>query len=144
MALPFALIAAGASLQIVGGMKSLMDQADAERANASFYREQAEYYGKAAARSEAIFERQAARQFGSAVGAAIKSGVDISSFTSTLSGIKSAMTDERNAIRAEGEFRQRLALLRAAQADRTADSLSSPLAMASTVVGPLLTAGAAL
>lgn len=141
-AIPLFLMAAGKGMQIMGSLQSDSDQADAERANASFFREQAEFTREATVRELQLFNTKAVESFGQTVGAYAASGVQLSaSALEVLAGEKKTMNEQANAIKREGEFKQRLALLRANQADATADSLTSSGRQFNTIVGGALEMG---
>lgn len=141
---PLWVMAAGQFMNTMGQMQADSAQAGAERQNAGFFREQAQFQKEATDREIAVFRRKAIFSIGSTIGNYAKSGVSLSADALTvIAGQKALAIEEENAIQREGDFRARLALLRANQADQTADSLTSPTRMfTSFAAGGLQLAGA--
>lgn len=127
----------GMAMQMFGGMSANSAQAGAERGNAYHFDQQADFMEDATERELKLHGQKSARHMGEAVGAYAASGVALSSSAlEVLAGEKSKLDEEGNAIQREGEFRARLARLRAQQARRTADSLTSPMATLGAFAGP--------
>ena len=144
MALPLALFAVSSMVKTLGRFKADADQANAERANASFYKEQEKFSLEEMFREVQIFDRKSTKLKGEQIGAAGASGTAITAFTLDRLGQESAlMSAERSAIIRQGEFKAKLAGLRAQQSTDTADALNSPERMISNV-GGLLTDAAML
>ena len=122
--MPYVMLAA-AAISIIGSMQSAQDQAEAERKNAAFYREQQLFQQEATAREIAIFDRKSRQLKGDQLMSVSSRGLELSASSMELLASESvAMDNERYAIQREGEFKQRLAGLRAEQADQTASDLT--------------------
>ena len=118
--MPYVMLAA-AAISIIGSMQSAQDQAEAERKNAAFYREQQLFQQEATAREIAIFDRKSRQLKGDQLMSVSSRGLELSASSMELLASESvAMDNERYAIQREGEFKQRLAGLRAEQADQPA------------------------
>jgi len=116
---------AAAAISIIGSMQSAQDQAEAERKNAAFYREQQLFQQEATARELAIFDRKARQLKGDQLMSVSSRGLELSASSMELLASESvAMDSERFAIQREGEFKKRLAGLRAEQSDQTASDLT--------------------
>ena len=122
--MPYVMLAA-AAISIIGSMQSAQDQAEAERKNAAFYREQQLFQQEATARELAIFDRKSRQLKGDQLMSVSSRGLELSASSMELLASESvAMDNERFAIQREGEFKQRLAGLRAQQSDQTASDLT--------------------
>ena len=104
-----------------------MDQADAERKNASWYREQAEFAKKAGERQQMIFDRESQILYGEQLGAFAKAGVDTGASSYFVAKQMLFRQQESYAIKQEADMNTRLAMLKADQAERHAESLSDPM-----------------
>lgn len=136
---PLWVLGAGQFLSTMGQMQGDAAQGAAERDNAYFFREQAQFQKEATDREIAVFRRKAAFSLSTTIGNYTKSGVSLSADAlSVIAGQKGLAIDEENAIQREGDFRARLALLRGAQADQTADSLTSPTRMFTNIASGTL------
>lgn len=125
MAWPLALFAAGQVLNTYGKIQADEAQAEAERKNASYYREQGAFTEAATFRESSIFQKKSATLQGQQIGAVAKGGIALGGdIMQVLAGEKADMQQENNAILLEGAFKARLAYLRAEQADQTASSLT--------------------
>jgi hypothetical protein len=129
------LMGLGIAMQGYGRVKANLDQAMEEEMNAGFYREQAEFSRKAGDRQKDIFDRESEVLYGEQLSAFAKAGVDTSSNSLFMAKTMLFRDQESNAIKEEADFRTRLAMLRADQAQRTADSLSDPFNNAMQVFG---------
>lgn len=119
-----AIMGAGMFMNAMGKQQADAAQADAERQNASYFREQANFIEEAGRRELELFNRKATKTFGDTIGTYSSSGVALTgSVLETLAGERSKAIFESNAIQKETEFKARLARLRADQADDTANSL---------------------
>ncbi len=135
------MMVAGAGMQIVGNFQANAAEAEAERANAAFYREQALLSMKAAEREERLFERESQQFFGSQVNAFAKGGVDMSgSALLKLAGTKQEMANESFNILETGKRNMNLALLRSSQAESNARRLRSVEYNLIQAAGPALSA----
>lgn len=144
MALPLALFAAGAVISTLGRMKSDVDQARAERANAAYYREQQAFTLEQMFNERDIFDRKSNKLKGQQLAYAGGTGFTTTSNVLDQLGYESAiMQKERNMIIRNGEFKARLAGLKAEQSDTTAELLASPERMLGNM-GGLLTSVASL
>jgi hypothetical protein len=121
-----AAMAVGTIIKSYGQIKANEDQAAAEKRNAAFYREQAEFAQRAGDRKRAIFERESDVLYGDQVGAFAKAGVDTGSSSFFLAQQVFYRQNESFAIKEEADFNVRLAMLRADQATSTARALTNP------------------
>lgn len=127
MAIPLALMAAGTVTQMLGTYAANIQQAIKEQQNAAFYREQAVFAKEAALRAERLAGFEYATKFGQQVGAYAASGVDMSgSAALTVGGTIANALSEIDAIRKKGALDFKLAYMRGAQSDETANTLNSP------------------
>lgn len=127
MAWPLALFAASQMLNTYGKMQADEAQAEAEKRNASYYREQGAFTEAATFRESSIFLKKSANLQGQQLGAVAKGGISLSGdMLQQIAGEKADMQSENNAILMEGAFKAKLAYLRADQADQTAASLTGP------------------
>jgi hypothetical protein len=72
------LAAAGGGIKAFGQVQANMQEAQAEKQNAAFYKEQADLSLKISKKDQQIFEKESDQFFGSQVSAFAKAGVDIS------------------------------------------------------------------
>ena len=120
------LIAAGTALSIFGQMQANFAQAQAERENAAWLDEQANFLEQSSAREAKIFERQARLQIGEQIGGFSASGVELSgSALDTIRESFSLMEDELQAISDQGRMSVREALLKSGASRRNANRLGS-------------------
>jgi hypothetical protein len=125
--LPLVLFAAGLAIRTFGQLKADSDQANAERANASYFREQEAFTLEEMFREVNIFEGTATRAKGEQLVHAGSQGTAITSFTLDRLGQQTAlMESQKESIIRQGKFKARLASLRANQADENVDALNSP------------------
>jgi hypothetical protein len=124
--LPF-LIGAGLVMRGIGQFKANMDQANAEDANASFYREQAEFARIAGERSADIFNRETKQLMGEIGSAYAKAGVDTTAVSGALAVSLLYRQQEEIAIKREADLNVRLAMLRANNSAKNASNLRDPL-----------------
>ncbi len=114
-------MAGGAAIGFAGNLMEVSAQASADAAaasaedrNAAFAMEAAEFEKESSEREQEIFRREAELQFGEQVSAFAKGGVDLSgSPLLVLADSKRVAGTELSAIKREGEFRIRRALLQA-------------------------------
>lgn len=124
------LIAAGASIvgagiSIYGQVKANADQAEAERANAAFYQEQAEFARQATNREVSLYTEQASQFTGNLIGQIAKGGVTQSgSALQLLADTRLKQINETDAIVEDGRMKTREALLKAGASIGNADRLS--------------------
>lgn len=146
MAWPLALMGAGIALNVIGNYRQNMDRADAEAANASFYREQAQFAKETGERTERVSERQYKKLYGEQVGAFAAAGVDIGSGTALdfLAESRVIQMEERAAIRKEASMNVRLATLRADAAMSAAESYRDPINNLLQAGGTILTGTASM
>jgi hypothetical protein len=134
------LIAAGAATSAAGGIKANNDQAEMEKKNAEFYREQALFAEKAAKRAEDVFAREADQVIGNTITSFGAAGVDLSgSPMLVLLDAERRKAEEIQAIREEGRMNVSLARQRALSADELSRNLSSFWTNALQAGGTLLT-----
>lgn len=121
------LLVLGTAMQAYGRVKANLDQAAEEEMNAGWYREQAEFSRIAGDRQKSIFDRESQVLYGEQGSAFAKAGVDTSSSSLYMAKQMLVRDQESDSIKVEADFRTRLAMLRADQAQRTADDLSDPM-----------------
>lgn len=127
MAVPAALIAAGTFTQILGRYGANLQQALAERANAKFYAEQAQFARLAAERAERVAEFDYTHKIGEQISTYAGAGVDMSGSAEVTVGATVAnAVNEIMALRAKGKLDVALATMRSQQAAQTASTLESP------------------
>lgn len=121
-----AMIGLGSLMSGIAGIKSNLDQASAERANAAFFMEQARFAEIAGERAEFLLRAEANRVRGQQISTFAKAGVDLSgSALSVLADTANREERESLAIRRETELNVKMAMLRAQSSQELADSLSS-------------------
>lgn len=118
-----AVMGAGTIMQSYGRYRATLDQADAEEVNAAWYREQADFAREAGDRQAMIFDRESKILFGEQRSAFAKSGVNPSESSFFMAQQMLYRSQEGYAIDKEADFNERLANLRANQAQETARSL---------------------
>lgn len=139
------LMIGGMALNIFGQWQANMAQAQAERENAAWLAEQAEFIEESTERSLAIYERQAAGFTQEQMSLLGGSGVELSGTASDIfNDTLSSIDKEIDAIVAQGEMQKREALLKSMQATRQAQRLSSPGLNLLQAAGPALTTAGAL
>ena len=112
-----AVLIISGGVQIFGKLKANEAEADAQRQNAAFFREQQKLSQAATRREVDIFERESDAFFGSQVSAYAKAGVDLSgSILQSLTQSKQSIKSERSAIIEQGKLKANLAGMRADQA----------------------------
>lgn len=107
------LMGVGTVLGAYGDFMSSQARAAAERKNAAFYREQAEYARRAGIRQRQIFDRQSKVIEGQQLSGFAKSGIDTVNSSLFMATQKLYRQQESAAIQEEADFNERLALLRA-------------------------------
>jgi len=126
-------IAVGAMVGFAGTMMESQAQAsadmaaaNAERRNAAFAMEAAEFERQSSLREQEIFKREAALNFGEQVSGFAKAGVDLSgSPLLVLADSKRVAGTELSAIKREGEFRIRRAILQGRESSVNARNLQN-------------------
>jgi 2-methylaconitate cis-trans-isomerase PrpF len=119
-----AIYAVGTIQSMIGQSKADKDQARAAEANATFFREQADFIDAAGAREQMIFGRQADDLISSQIGAIARSGVAFSgTMVQVMAQTEGDMMEESNAISADSDHRARIARLRAADAHNEAQAI---------------------
>lgn len=136
------VIAMGLAMKAYGQFTANNDQADAEDQNAAFYREQADFARKAGDRQRMIFDRESVILLGNQTAGFAKSGVSTTSAADFLAREMLYRQEESQAIKEEADFNVRLAMLRADQSERTADSLRDPFNNLMSIGGGFLSSGA--
>jgi hypothetical protein len=124
MALPFALMASGTALKVIGQYQANMAQAKQELANAEFYKMQADFAKEAEFRAAALAAKNYEYTKGAQVSAYAKGGVDISG--SAAGVVAQTMADkvsELLAIKRKGDIEYKLAYSRARQSEKQAATL---------------------
>lgn len=126
MSLPFALFATGNLLNTLGKFEADQGEAAAERQNASFYREQEKNTLDQMFMDLSVFDRKATATKGEQLQFVGSQGIAITSNVLDKLGDESALMErERNMIQRNGEFKARLANLKAQQSDQNAAQLGS-------------------
>lgn len=140
---PASLMIAGTALNVFGQWQANFAQAQAERENAQWLNEQAEFIRQSTARSLSIYERQASQFKEEQLGIIGASGVELSGTASDIfSDTLKSISEEIDAIQAQGEMQEREARLKAFQANRQARRLTDPMTNIMQAAGPsLITAG---
>lgn len=115
----------GSAVSTLGKLDANQAQADAERRNAAWYEDQADYARDVGERKRNIFKRQAEQVQGRQMSAFAKAGVDISSSSLFLSQQLFFAQQEDGAIKQEADMNVRLAKMKAQEANRVADNLTS-------------------
>ena len=133
-----AAMAVGTVMKSYGQIKANMAQADAERQNAAFYREQADFAQKVGDRKRGIFDRESAVLYGDQAGGFAKAGTNTGSSAFFLAQQMVFRQNESFAIKQEADFNVRLAMLRANQAESTAAALSDPMNNGMMAMGNML------
>ena len=134
--------AVGTGVSIYGQVKANSAQAEAERSNAAFYQEQAEFAREAGDRTLKIFEDQAAEFFGKQKTSFAKAGVDISgSPLLALADTQRRAYEEGTALKEDTRMKVREAYLKAGASSDTADRLSSFTTNGLPAIGQVLTTG---
>lgn len=133
-----AAMAVGTIIKSYGQIKANMSQAEAERQNAGFYREQAAFAQKSGDRKREIYDRESQVLYGDQVSAFAKAGVSTGSSSFFLAQQMLLRQNESFAIKEEADFNVRLAMLRADQSDSTARALSDPLTNGLLAAGNIL------
>jgi hypothetical protein len=127
-----AFLGAGLMMSGVSRLKERYAQADAEEANASFYREQAKFAKESGDRQLMLFDRQSKVLYGEQRSAFAKAGVDVTESSSYLAKEMFYGSQENQAIMDERDMNVRLASLRADAAQKNASQMRSggPMAFA--------------
>lgn len=124
--IPLILMAAGTAIQVAGQMSANAAQAAAERQNAKFYAEQAEYARLSSQRAEQISEVDWTTKYGAQLSAYAGGGVDSSGSAGlTIGGTLKMAVDDLFAIKKKGEMDVKIARLRGGQSAESARTLSS-------------------
>lgn len=128
MGIGLALFAVGSALRTFNEINADQAEANASSANAAYYKDQEKYMLEEMFRELRIFDRKATRTTGeqkltlASRGQAAMTSDDMMK----IAYEKTLMGSERMAIQRAGEFKARLAGLRAKQAEDKADALRSP------------------
>lgn len=115
-----AVLGAGMFMGGIGRAQADYAQADAERENAQYYREQADFAAQAGRRQRDIFERDSKILVGDQLSAFAKAGIDTQASSFFIANTTLQRSRESGAIKAEADMNVRLASLRANQASQTA------------------------
>lgn len=116
----------GTALTIFGQIQANLAQAQAEKENALWLEEQADFIAQSTERELSLFDREGDLLIGSQIGAFNKGGVELSgSALDTLNETFSAVQAELAAIEIGGKMQQREALLKANSARNKASKLGS-------------------
>lgn len=138
-------LVAGTGLQVLGNLEANAAQAQAERENAAFLFEQADFLNQASFREQTIFKRQADLFLADQISAFNKSGVELDGSALALMGETDALINEElRAIRENGRLRTREALLKGTSALKRAALLDDPVINALQATGTILTGTAPL
>lgn len=123
---PATMMMASTAMSIVQGWAANLAEADAQRKNAEYYREQANYAAISAVRAKAIAEIDYTTKVGAQISAYASGGVDISgSAAATVGGTIKNAIDEMRVIKLKGDLDVKLANLRGIQSQASADMLGS-------------------
>lgn len=121
-----ALIIAGGALSAYGAIRANEEKADAQRRDAAFYDEQAQYAQLIGEREELVFKEKAEELRARQIGSYAKAGVDLSGSPLLILEQQSIRREQEiRAIRQERDRRVRLARLRQTEALGAADRLTS-------------------
>jgi hypothetical protein len=120
-----AFMALGSLMGGAAKAKSDRDQADAERKNADFYREQAANAKFTGDRELLLFDRSSKITYGEQASAFAKAGVDTAESSRFLAQQQLFGSQQTNALTKERDMNVRLATLKAEQADTEAFQLDS-------------------
>lgn len=124
--IPLLLMAAGTAMQMMGQYGANIERAIAEKANADYYRQQAEFEQAATVRELRIAKSQYDYRLGSQVSAAARGGADISgSVLNTIANTMAQRAEELIAIKQKGALGLNLANMRKGQSEQTASMLGS-------------------
>lgn len=128
MPIPFIFAAAagiGAATKIYGSIKANQAQAEAERANALFYEEQAQFARESTFRSLEIYQDEAEDFRGKQIGAIAAGGLQMTgSALAILADTELKKVRESDAIIRDGKFKEREAFLKAGASIEQAERLS--------------------
>lgn len=134
-----AMMVLGGGMQAMGQMQANRAEADAEFANAAFYREQADLSIRAAQKEKQLFDLESDQFLGTQINAFAKAGVDISdSVLMRIAGSKQRMSNESESIIETGKRNARMLLMKSQQSKKTANMMVSPEYNLLTAGGPLL------
>lgn len=125
---PFILMAAGTGIQMFSQWMANIDQAKAEYENAKFYKEQGDAARSQMYRDMDIADREYEYRKGATIGAEASGGVDVGSGSAinNIAAVAAAKVKELSAIKLQGELNMKLARIRGAKSQSTADTLSNP------------------
>lgn len=121
-----ALLGGGLLLRAVGNYQANLAQADAEEANARFYREQADFARTAGDRAQLVFDRESVVLYGEQASAFAKAGVSTSGSALFMAKEMLFRQQESYAIKQESDFNVKLAMLRADESQKQAERLRDP------------------
>jgi len=125
-ALAIGAAAVGTAVSAYGNYKANMAQSEAERANAAFYEEQAEFARQAGLREEELYKDQSEEFIGRQISQAGKGGAEMSGSALLAFGdSKLRQIKETEAIKFDSAAKVREALLKAGASRKTATSLTS-------------------
>lgn len=138
------LFAAGVALQVAGQWAANEAQAEAEKANANFYRAQADFAAAAGKREAKLFAKEAAYAKGQQVGTYAFSGVELTSGSAlaVMADQSAGALDQLNAIEYKTRMDYLLASSRAQQSNQTASDLTSFTTRFGGAAGTVLTGAA--
>lgn len=127
MAIPIAMMAAGAFLRATSTYMANRAQAETEIDNAIFYERQAQFAREAMSREALISRRKFSATLGAQIGAFAKGGVSVTEGSSVgvLANTLAQQSEELDAIIKKGNLESDLAMGRAQQARSRAMTLKS-------------------
>lgn len=145
MAVGLALFAAGTAINVFGQIQANKAQAEAERENALWLDQQAEFAKVSTQREEDIFERQTEVQIGEQIAGLGASGFELSGTAlNIINDSFNAAKEEVAAIRLQGKMQVEEAALKAHAARKNADRLTDPTTNFLQAGGTVLSGAASL
>lgn len=128
MAVPMALFAVATGLQVFGQWQANLAQAQAERDNAAWLMEQAQFAQEAGEREALILQNEGKQLLGEQAGTFLANGVELTgSALDVLDTTRNQIGLELDAIKRNTQMQVREATLKAASANFTSAQLSSPM-----------------
>lgn len=118
-----AFLGVGTFMQAYGKYNALSEKADAERANAQWYREEAAHAEAAGARQHLVYERESQILHGEQAAAFAKAGIDSANSSFFMASQMLARSQGLSAIDKQSDMEEKLARLRAEEADRVAGQM---------------------
>jgi hypothetical protein len=124
---PFtAAMLAGTGLQIYGNYKANMDEANAERQNQIWMKEQADFIKKSTERELGIYDRESQNQMAALENAFAKSGISMEGSALSLRQQEEfKRLNELDAISQQGSFQMREAFLKISSSEKKQAALTS-------------------